>query len=80
MTQTQLLAELTALFRDIFLRDDLVLRPDYTAANVPGWDSFKHVEIIMAVEEQYGIHLTTQEVDSLQSVGDLLTVIARKRA
>jgi acyl carrier protein len=78
MTEDRILAALTEIFRDAFLRDDLVLRPEYTAADIEGWDSFKHIEIIIAVEERFAVKLTSRELDHLQSVGDLLALIRAK--
>ncbi len=76
--QAQTLGELTQLLRDIFVDDELVLTPQTIAADVPGWDSIKHIEIIIAIEEKYGFRFTSREVDGLRSVGDLIAVIARK--
>jgi acyl carrier protein len=45
---------------------------------VPGWDSFKQIEIIVALEERYGIKFHTRELDSLNNVGDLARVLAQK--
>ena len=78
MGETEIYAALTEIFRDVFLRDDLQLQPDLTAKDVPGWDSFKQIDIILAVEEKYGIKFNTRELDSLQNVGDLARVIAAK--
>jgi acyl carrier protein len=36
------------------------------------------VEIIISVEEQFGIKATTRELDSLESVGDLVKLIHGK--
>jgi acyl carrier protein len=74
----RILHELTDLLRDIFVRPDLVLTPQTTAADVPGWDSMKQIEINIAVEERYGIRLTAREVDAMRSVGDLIDVIVMK--
>ncbi len=74
----RILRELTDLLRDIFVRPDLVLTPQTTAADVPGWDSMKQIEINIAVEERYGIRLTAREVDAMRSVGDLIDVIVMK--
>ncbi|MGE0223712.1 MAG: acyl carrier protein [Acetobacteraceae bacterium] len=71
-------AGLTEIFRDIFLRDDLVLTADMTAQQVDGWDSFRQIEIIMAAEERWRIKFSTREIDGLRSVGDLVRVIADK--
>jgi acyl carrier protein len=78
MTEAEITTALTEIFHDVFLRDDLVLRPDLTAKDVPGWDSFKQIEIVMAAEEKFGIKMSTRDLDSLQNVGDLLRVIGTK--
>jgi acyl carrier protein len=68
---------LSEIFRDVFLRE-VALRPELTARDVPGWDSFKQIEIIVALEERYGIKFTTRELDALGSVGDLARVLSQK--
>jgi acyl carrier protein len=68
---------LTEVFRDVFMRE-IALRPELTARDVPGWDSFKQIEIIVALEERYGIKFHTKELDSLNNVGDLARVLAQK--
>lgn len=80
MTSDAIYARLTELFREIFEDPALVLRPETTASDVPGWDSGRMVEILMATEEAFGITLTTREVDALARVGDLADTVARKTA
>jgi acyl carrier protein len=70
---------LTEIFRDVFMRP-VALRPELTARDVPGWDSFKQIEIIVALEERYGIKFHTRELDALHNVGDLVRVLAQKTA
>lgn len=76
--ETEIYSDLTEIFRDVFMRGDLVLRPDTTALDVEGWDSFKQIEIIMAAEEKWHIRFTSREFDNLQRVGDLIRMIAAK--
>jgi acyl carrier protein len=45
---------------------------------VPGWDSFKQIEIIMATEERWGMRFSTRDLDGLRCVGDLIAVVAAK--
>jgi acyl carrier protein len=71
-------AELTRIFRDIFMRDDLVLTAATSALDVPDWDSFRQIEIILAVEAQFGIRFNTRELDALRNVGDLAGTILGK--
>ena len=79
-TDAEIYAALTEIFHDVFMRDDIALRPDLTAKDVEGWDSFKQIEIILAVEERFGIKMSTRELDSLRNVGDLARVIGTKKA
>ena len=78
MTEAEIYAAIDEIFRDVFLRDDIALTPELSAKDVPGWDSFKQIDIILAVEEKYRIKLNTKELDSLHNVGDLVRVIADK--
>jgi acyl carrier protein len=78
MQQVAIYQQLTEIFHDVFLRDDLVLLPELTAKDVPGWDSFKQIEIIIAAEQKFGIKFRTRELDSLHNVGDLARTVLAK--
>ena len=78
MTEPEIYGKLTTIFHDVFLRDDLVLSEELSAKQVPDWDSFKQIEIIIAVESQFGIKFRTREMDSLVSVGHMARLIAEK--
>ena len=43
-----------------------------TAADVQGWDSLRHIELIVAVETAFSVRFKTVEVSRLQTVGDLI--------
>jgi acyl carrier protein len=77
-SEPEIYGALTEIFHDVFMRDDMVLKAELSAKDVPGWDSFKQIEIIMATEERFGMKFTTRELDSLQNVGDLVRVVAAK--
>ena len=76
--QAKIYADLTEIFNDVFMRDDMKLTPELSAKDVAAWDSFKQIEIMVSVEERFGIKLNTREIDSLRNVGDLAEVIAKK--
>ena len=75
---TQIYADLTEIFNDVFMRDDMALTPTLSAKDVAGWDSFKQIEIMISVEEKFGIKFNTREIDSLKNVGDLASLVAMK--
>lgn len=69
---------LTSIFRDVFDDDALILRDDMTADNVESWDSLTHVDLIVAIEKEFKIRLTTGEISGLKSVGQLTALVSRK--
>ncbi len=71
-------AGLADIFSEVFMRDDIAIDPSLTAKDVPGWDSFKQVEIIMAAEERFRMRFTSSEVDRFQCLGDLMDAVAKR--
>lgn len=68
-------ATLTEIFRDVFDDNAFTLRPNLTAADVKGWDSFRQVEILIGLQEAFKIKLTSREIDGLGCVADLVRVV-----
>jgi acyl carrier protein len=71
-------AKLTDIFRTLFDDPSLVLRDNLTAPDVPGWDSFNHINLVMQIEEDFRLRFTTEEISSLANVGEFKALIARK--
>ncbi len=80
MQQSEIYAQLTAIFHDLFDDDSIVLTPQLTAADVPDWDSFNHINLIVAVESRFKIKFQTAELEQLHTVGHLAGLIAAKLA
>ena len=80
MMSDAIYARLTNVFREVFEDPNLALRPEMTARDVPGWDSGRMVEILMATEDAFGIAFTAREVDAMLRVGDLAETVGRKTA
>ena len=80
MQQQQIYEQLTPLFRELFDDDTLTPAPSMTAADVPEWDSFNHINLIVAIEQRFGIKFQTAELESIPTVGDLARKIEQKLA
>jgi len=44
----------------------------------PGWDSLKHIEIILAVEARTGLHFSSHEIAATHRFDELVALCARK--
>ncbi|QJE73381.1 acyl carrier protein [Aerophototrophica crusticola] len=80
MTDQGIYDGLTEIFRDVFGDDDIVATPELTAKDVPGWDSFNHINIIVAAEVRFGVKFRAAEIESLRNVGDFARLIAERKA
>ncbi|MBT3667676.1 MAG: acyl carrier protein [Opitutae bacterium] len=69
---------LTEVFRTLFNNSELTLDDGLVASDVPGWDSFNHINLIINIEEEFGIKFTNEEVGKMQKVGDLKKILAIK--
>jgi acyl carrier protein len=80
MDRSTVKQRLDAVFQDIFDDPSLHVTDAMTANDVEGWDSLSHIDLIVAVEKEFRIRLTTAEVRSLHNVGDFMTLLASKAA
>ncbi len=55
---------------------DLKLGLEMSPADVDGWDSLKHINIILAAESRLGTSFTQAELEAMLNVGDFVTLIA----
>jgi len=56
----------------------VVLTPDTTPSDVFGWDSLKHINIIMDVERRLGRVFDPSELDAMRTIGDFVRVMLRR--
>lgn len=70
--------KLLKIFRETFNSPELEVNDDTTAADVPEWDSFNHLSLIMAIEDEFSVSFTTEEIGRMARVGDLVQVVQAK--
>ncbi len=79
---SDLLSEIREVFCDVF-GDDITITGATTAADVEGWDSLMHLNLIIALEKRFAIKFSTAEISRLkedgQNVGSLVRLVAAKK-
>ncbi len=78
MNDDEIYAQVREIISEILDQPDLQVNAATTADNVDGWDSFNHINIVVAVEAHFGIKINTAEIEELRNVGELVHLIRRK--
>ena len=79
MNDQAILAELNAIVRDVLMNDDVVVDEGTAIRDVPGWDSFKTIEVALAVESHWGFSIPSRTLDRLERVGQLVDIVREER-
>ncbi|MDE3104515.1 MAG: acyl carrier protein, partial [Acidobacteriota bacterium] len=69
MDSATIIGELQPIFRDVLDQPELVLTAASNASNVDDWDSLAHINLVVAIEKQYGIKFALGELQELKNVG-----------
>jgi acyl carrier protein len=78
MTDTAIYERLNGVFHSVFFDDSIAVDASTSAPDVEGWDSVAHVNLMVAVEMEFGIQFTTAEQESMRTVGDMAKIIEAK--
>ncbi len=75
---------LPASLREV-IADTLELSPDEVTPELSGdsvetWDSFRHLQLILALENEYGVQFDPQQIPELTTVAKIQTALESKGA
>ena len=76
----ELIDRLNRVFREVLEDDSIVLAPSTTAADIEGWDSLSHVQLVLAAEREFNVRLRASEIGGLENVGAFVELLERKTA
>lgn len=77
MNRPEIYSKVSDIFADLFLVDDIALDDGTTADQVDGWDSLTHINLMIAVESEFGFKFDLGEIEKFKAVGDLVDAIER---
>jgi acyl carrier protein len=76
----EIIDRLQALFITVFDNDSIRVTPQLTADDVDEWDSLSHINLMLAIELEFGIEFDPSEIQTFANVGELIASIEKKLA
>jgi acyl carrier protein len=78
MTRQEILKDLNPIFADILSSKIINLTENSDENGVDGWESLCHIQIIVAIENKFGIRFSAAELRVQKNVGLLIDIISSK--
>ncbi|MBQ9134493.1 MAG: acyl carrier protein [Lachnospiraceae bacterium] len=75
MTREALYERLNAVFQDVFDDEDITVNDTTTSADIEDWDSLEHINLVSAVEKEFGVKFTMGQVVTMKNVGEMVDII-----
>ena len=77
MNELEIIEKLEEIFEDIF-DEEIKISRELTADDIEDWDSLNHINIIVAIESEFGIKFSLNELQLQKTVGDTIDLIIKK--
>lgn len=80
MSDQEIFETIKCLVVDLFGIDASEVTIETSRESIDGWDSLQHVNLIMDLESQFGIHLSESQIAHIQSIRDAVNVVAAEQS
>ncbi len=78
MSREEVFERLNAVFQDVFDDPSITVNDSTTADDIEDWDSLEHINLIAAVESEFGIKFSMGQVVTMKNVGEMADIILQK--
>ncbi len=78
MTREEIFDRLNEVFRDVFDDESISVTDTTTADDIEDWDSLEHINLVVAVEKEFGIKFNIGEVNTMKNVGEMVDIILKR--
>ncbi len=75
MTREDVFKTLNDVFQDVFDDETITVNDSTTSEDIEEWDSLEHINLIAAVEQEFGMKFTMGQVVTMKNVGEMADII-----
>jgi acyl carrier protein len=76
----QILERVRGIAADVLQMNPASLNAESSPQTVESWDSVQHLNLVLALEEQFGVQFEPDEMDGMKSIGAIARLLSGKAA
>lgn len=73
------LAKVQTIVKDILDNEDIIVSRNTVASDIDEWDSLAHIQLVVAMENEFGVRFTSREIQTWKNVGEIIDCIVSKQ-
>lgn len=78
MGRDEVFIKLNEVFRDVFDDESITVTDTTTADDIEEWDSLEHINLLAAVEQEFGMKFDMGQIVTMKNVGEMADIILAK--
>ena len=78
MTRAEVYEKLNKVFQDVFDDETITVHDETTSEDIEDWDSLEHINLVVAVENEFGVHFSMGQVNKMKNVGEMVNIILQQ--
>ena len=79
MNREEIYKALDEVFEEVFDDESIHVNDSTTADDIEDWDSLEHINLIVAIENRFGIKFNMNEVTTMKNVGEMVDIILERQ-
>ena len=80
MSREEVFLKLNEVFQDVFDDESIEVGEATTSNDIEDWDSLEHINLIAAVEQEFGVKFNMGQVVTMKNVGEMADIILTQLA
>ena len=76
----QIFERVRGIAADVLQVDQASVTAESSPQSIDSWDSVQHLNLVLALEEQFGLQFEPEEMDGMKNIGAIAALLARKGA
>jgi acyl carrier protein len=73
----ELMVRVAELAADVFGEDVVDVGPGTTPDDIEGWDSLAQLNLIVALEDEFGVRISPDDIEAMTSIAAVADVVRR---